>query len=69
MTFLTTDDELHEYIKRVERQMEILKLSTIFTAEEKKQIQSCFDDLLSICNARLESEKILKHSFSKNNRQ
>jgi hypothetical protein len=57
MTFITTDIELHEYIKRVERQTEVLKLSPIFSEEDKKQIQACFDDLIAICNARLAGNK------------
>ena len=56
MTILATDKELQEYIKRIERQTEVLLLSPIFKDEDRKQIQACFNDLLAICNARLEIE-------------
>lgn len=57
MTILATDIELEKYIKRVQRQTEVLTLSPIFTDEDRKQIQACFDDLIKICEARLSKNK------------
>lgn len=57
MTILATDIELEKYIKRVQRQTEVLTLSPIFTDEDKKQIQACFDDLIRIYKARLSKNK------------
>ena len=57
---LATEVELQEYVKRIERQTEVLTLSSIFTDEDRKQIQECFDELIKICNARIESIKINK---------
>lgn len=50
---LATEVELQEYVKRIERQTEVLTLSPIFTEEDRKQIQECFDELIKICNDRL----------------
>lgn len=55
---LATEVELQEYVKRIERQTEVLTLSPIFTDEDRKQIQECFDGLTAICKARIESIKI-----------
>ncbi len=55
---LATEVELQEYVKRIERQTEVLTISPIFTDEDRKQIQECFDELIKICNARIESIKI-----------
>jgi hypothetical protein len=57
MIIIGVDIELQDYIKRIERQTEVLILSPIFTDEDRKQIQSCFDDLIKICNARLVANK------------
>lgn len=54
---LATEVELREYVKRIERQTEVLILSPIFTDEDRKQIQECFDELTKICNDRIDKNK------------
>jgi hypothetical protein len=53
MKFIVTKIDLEEYIKKVERQKEVLKLSLLFSDEEKEKITECFDELIEICNVRM----------------
>lgn len=56
MSFIVTKIDLLKYIKKVQGQKEILKLSLLFSDKEKQEIQACFDELIAICNARLNKE-------------
>jgi len=58
MKIIATKIDLEEYIKKIERQKEVLKLSLLFTDAEKAKINECFDELLCICNVRLVVERI-----------
>ena len=53
MKFIATKIDLEEYIKKIERQKEVLKLSLVFSDEEKVKITECFDELMEICKVRL----------------
>ena len=53
MRLIATKIDLEEYIKKVERQKEVLKLSLLFSDEEKERITECFDELIEICNVRM----------------
>lgn len=66
MKFILTKIDLQKYIDQVNRQREILKLSLLFSDKEKEEIQGCFDDLIAICNARLDKEQTPKNTQLQN---
>lgn len=57
MTILTTTTELIQYKETIERQRQILLISTVFTREEKDAIDEIYCDLITLCNIRIETRK------------
>lgn len=57
MALINSKNNLIEYIKRTQRQKEVLQLSMMFDAVEKEQISQCFDDLIQICERRLAKQE------------
>ena len=50
---LTNTTELIEYSKIIDRQREVLKLSTVFAPREKIIILQIYSDLQAICRTRI----------------
>jgi hypothetical protein len=44
-----TQIDLIAYIQRIELQKDILPLATVFTLEQKQEIEGIYEQLLSIC--------------------
>lgn len=60
-----TQIQLIAYIQRVELQKDVLPLATVFTPEQKQEIDSIYEQLLSICQdnfSNMLAEKLEKLS-------
>jgi folylpolyglutamate synthase/dihydropteroate synthase len=53
MTPINTLHDLIEFSKRIDRQKEVLQLSAIFSAIEKKDISEIYNHLQTIANNRI----------------
>jgi hypothetical protein len=57
MQLLQTTTQLIEYKERLERQQEVLALSTVFSTEERNDMLLIYCNAIAICNKRIESRK------------
>lgn len=49
--------ELIAFTQRLELQKEIMPLATVFTAEQKTELDSLYDKIIEICHATIVKEK------------
>lgn len=57
MQLLQTTTQLINYKETIERQREILSVSTVFTNDEKKHLNEIYCNLIELCNSRIEARK------------
>ena len=57
MQLLQTTKQLIEYKERLERQQEVLALSTVFSTEERNDMLQIYCNAVAICNKRIEARK------------
>lgn len=61
MTFINSKTDLELYMKRTERQKEVLQLSTLFDDIEKEQLKECFEEIIMLCKIKmLDKNRIVK---------
>lgn len=54
---IITKIDLRSYRSRLDRQMNVLHLSKIFSEEEKENVKKCYTDLIAICDERIAAEQ------------
>lgn len=55
MQLLQTIPQLIEYKERLERQQDVLALSTVFSIEERNDMLLIYCNAIAICNKRIEA--------------
>lgn len=54
MLILANTKQLIDYKKRLERQKDILEISSVFSISEKKELLQIYCNLIAICENRIE---------------
>ena len=52
--------DLNQYIQRIKLQQKSLSKSILFSDYEKTKVNNCYEELLSICEERLQAKKIFR---------
>lgn len=64
MNPLSTTAELIDYQNRIQRQREVLKLSSVFAPQEKVIVLQIYNDLIAVCTSRINHLKDIKSAIN-----